>query len=147
VQYKNILIVLFLVVLAGCSSQTEKIAASQSSSEITILPGEEIFVSAELVNGKIENVARAPKNANPSQTIVFKFEKSDTDMMLSVKNPFPVPIKYHINMIDAKGNPHQTSSCPAIAKGGAFENWPHHIPQLSISNIHVIEGGNFNCVY
>jgi len=147
VQYKNIFIALFLTVLAGCSSQAEKIPANQSSSEITILPSEEVFVSAELVDGKIENVARVPKNVNPNQTIVFKFEKSDMGMMLSVKNPFPVPIKYHINMIDAKGNPHQTSSCPAIAKGGAFENWPHPIPQLSISNIHVIEGGNFNCVY
>jgi hypothetical protein len=144
---RNVYFALLIGALAGCSSQSTKAPEKESFSGISVFPGEEIFVSAELIDGKIADVTRASENTNPSKTIIFKFEKSDRGMNLSVKNPFPVAIKYHIDMIDPRGNPHQTSSCPAIAKGGAYEMWPHPIPQLVISNIHAIESGNFSCVY
>ncbi len=58
-------------------------------------------------------------------------------MMLLVKNPLDKTIKYHLNMIDDKGKSFQTSSCPVRAGLSVFESWPHYIPEIRVSNIHV----------
>ncbi len=120
---------------------------------ISILPGESFFVEADIIDGKLENLREVPENADPTKTITIKFtqmEKS-VSMMLSLYNPFEkVALKFNMEMIDFDGNPHQTSSCPAVPRGFIFESWPHPIPELIIKNPVLISVKNMktmSCIY
>ena len=117
---------------------------------ISLLPGETVYVEADLVDGKAVNLKSVSSIEKPESTLTFTFEQEDDDigMVLSVKNPFSANLKYHLDMIDFQGIPHHTSSCPAIATGGAYEMWPHPIPEIVVSDIHVVtEKEGFGCVY
>jgi hypothetical protein len=63
----------------------------------------------------------------------------NTSMMLSVKNPFGSFVKYNIDMVDAKGNLHHTSSRPVLTRGAVFESWPHPIQELRITNFRFLK--------
>ena len=119
--------------------------------KISILPGDELFIEAELLDGGgIGNFKQVSKIVNPKKTIKFSFTQMDSSvgMMLSVKNPFPFHIKYHINMIDFSGKPHQTSSCPVRANISVFESWPHPVPELMLTDMHKQkDGDSMACVY
>ncbi|MBQ4834790.1 hypothetical protein [Pseudoalteromonas luteoviolacea] len=119
--------------------------------KISILPGDELFIEAEILDGeRIGNFKQVPKIVNPKKTIKFSFTQMDSSvgMMLSVKNPFPFHIKYHLNMIDFSGQPHQTSSCPVRANISVSESWPHPIPELILTEMHKQEDGeSMACVY
>ena len=119
--------------------------------QISILPGDELLIEAEVLEGDfVGNFKQVSEVKNPEKTIRLSFTQMDTSvgMMLSVKNPFPFHIKYHLNMIDFSGNPHQTSSCPVRANISVFESWPHPIPELILSDMHIqSESDSMACVY
>jgi hypothetical protein len=51
-------------------------------------------------------------------------------------------------MMDFSHKPHQTSSCPAVARGSAYESWPHPIPELIISGLRLLDDkGEVSCIY
>ncbi|NVJ61073.1 MAG: hypothetical protein HWE27_11830 [Gammaproteobacteria bacterium] len=117
---------------------------------LSLLANEKVFIEAELIDGRFVNFKMVEEITNPEKTIVFNFTQMEgkVDMMLSVKNPFPKRMKFHLDMIDFKGNLHKTSSCPVIARGGVFEMWPHAIPELLVSNIRALEeSDSMSCVY
>ena len=106
---------------------------------ISILPGDVLLIEAEVIDGKfIGNFKLVDEISNPNKTIKFSFTQMDSSlgMMLSVKNPFPYPIKYHLNMVDFSHNKHQTSSCPVGPKMSVFESWSHPIPELILTDMH-----------
>ena len=118
--------------------------------KISILPGDKLFVEAEVVNGQLGNFKSVNEIINPEKTIQFSFTQMDSSlgMMLSVKNPFPTSIKYHLNMIDFGGNSHKTSSCPVNANLSVFESWPHVIPELTLTDMHFLKETDVSsCVY
>ena len=118
--------------------------------KISVLAGDVVYVEASIVDGNVTNLKAVEEISKPESTLAFSFTQVEDDlgMMLSVSNPFSSAIKFHVDMIDFQGNPHQTSSCPAIAEGGAYEMWPHPIPELVVSEIHVLgEGKSTACVY
>ena len=120
---------------------------------ISVLPGESFFVEAELINGKLTNLREVQENKNPEKTIVIEMSQMEgsIDMMLSLSNPFEgVALKFNMDMIDFRGEPHQTSSCPVMPKASIFEAWPHPIPELIIKNPKVIpmsEMQFMECIY
>ena len=117
---------------------------------LSLLPNEKVYIEAELVDGYFTNFKMVNKITNPEKTIVFNFTQTEgkVDMMLSVKNPFPKRMKFHLDMVDFNGNLHNTSSCPVIAGGGVYELWPHAIPELLVSNIRALEESDtMNCIY
>ncbi len=118
--------------------------------ELSILPNETIYIEATIVGEKLTNFKQVGEIANPEITLKFSLSQMDgrTGMMLSVNNPFNKAVKFHLNMIDFSGNPHQTSSCPVMPGSGVFESWGHPIPELNISNIHILEESEIvGCVY
>lgn len=118
---------------------------------ISILPGEELLIEADLLEGdRLGNFRQVTAMQNPEKTIRFSFTQMDTSvgMMLSVQNPFSFPIKYNLDMIDFEGNPHQTSSCPVGGNMSVYEMWPHPIPELILSNMRVLaESAKSVCIY
>jgi hypothetical protein len=138
-----ILVVAAVVWLLAC-------VPTQYSSErrVSIFPGNELFVEADIEGNSLVNLRVIDTVENPEKTLSFQLSQSSSGSMLSVKNPFNVSIKYHVNMVDLDGNHHKTSSCPLTPKGGAFEMWPHPIPQLEIFNFRVIDiSGGGRCEY
>jgi len=118
-------------------------------SGISLLPGEELFVEVRIEDGIVLGFKQVTEIIDPDRTFTFRFvQEHGIGMMLSVQNPFDQPIKYSIDMIDFQGTSHQTSSCPLVAGGGAFESWPHPIPEIHITNFRVLsESDGFVCRY
>lgn len=118
--------------------------------QLSLLPGDKVYIEAEIKDGLITSLNQVSEITTPEKTLVFDFQQIDgkVDMMLSVKNPFSSFIKFSLNMIDFRGQPHQTSSCPVAAGGGVYEMWPHAIPELMVSNIRVLsETDSMACEY
>lgn len=118
--------------------------------QISLLPGDKIYIEAILEDEKFINLKQVQINSNPEKTIIFNFQQMDgkIDMILSVKNPFSELMKFNLNMIDFEGNPHKTSSCPVVSGGSVYEMWPHIIPELIVSNIHLLsEAEAISCEY
>lgn len=117
---------------------------------LSLLPGDKVYIEAELSDGQFVNLNRVEAITDPERTMVFDFSQSDdgVDMFLSVSNPFDQVMKYHLDMLDFEGNFHQTSSCAIMPGTGVFEHWPHPIPELIVSNIRALaEADNISCEY
>ena len=117
---------------------------------ISLLPGETIYIEAEVQGGDFVNFNQVGENTNPDHTIVFDFQQREgkVDMQLKVDNPFAERMKFHLDMIDFDRNAHPTSSCPVVAGGSVFETWPHPIPELIVSGVRVLaESDGFRCEY
>lgn len=117
--------------------------------KISILPGDKLFIEADESDGKLFNFRQVSKIENEAKTLIFSFTQMDSSlgMMLSVKNPFKKNIKYHLNMIDFSGKPHETSSCPVMAGLSVFESWGHPIPELILTDMHFANNNKNVCVY
>lgn len=114
----------------------------------SILPGTKIFAEATINSDSSIEQTKVSEIKKPDITLTFNLTKTNSGMMLSVKNPFEKTIKYHLNMIDYKGKAHNTSSCPVRAGLSVFESWPHPIPEILVSNTHVASKGEEGlCVY
>ncbi|OCQ23856.1 hypothetical protein A7985_07925 [Pseudoalteromonas luteoviolacea] len=103
--------------------------------QLSILPSDELLIEAEVIGkGRLGNFKQVSEIVNPDKTLEFSFTQMDSSvgMMLSVKNPFPFMIKYHLNMIDFS----------------VFESWPHPIPERKLTNIRIQKGTDtIACVY
>jgi hypothetical protein len=114
-------------------------------SDITVLPGETLLVEAEERAGRLENLKPVVAMRVPERTLVIKFKQRENsvNMALTVSNPFPRHLRYSIGMIvPGQDGALQTSSCPAIPKGQAFEQWPHPIFQLIIRDLVLLSEDN-----
>lgn len=130
------------LLLCSCASQTVK--TSQYPPEgpsIQIAANSKIWVEATVEQGKITRLTQVAESTKPEITLSFDLSSLDDGMLLSVSNPLPSAIKYQIEMIDLKGKYYPTSSCPAMAGGGAYENWPHPIPKMEIKNFRLLKEG------
>ncbi len=138
--------ILTILLLNGCATSNQ--IETSSSSGFSIIPGAKIFAEAKVnSDGSIE-LTKMDEIKNPRITLTFDLSEMDNGMMLSVKNPLDISIKYHLNMIDYKGKAHNTSSCPVLAGLSVFEMWPHSIPEIRISNIHVaLKEEEGTCIY
>lgn len=120
---------------------------------LTIYPGEELYIEAELDGDKLVNLKQVPKSVNPAKTISIKFWqepsiRDGTEMMLSVTNPFKGYLRYEIGMMTLdSSNLKYTSSCPVMPGKISYEHWPFPIFQLAFANIHLIkiEGDSITC--
>ncbi len=118
-------------------------------SRISLLPGDKLFIEATVQSDEIGDFKQVQEITNKDITLIFSFTQMDSDngMMLSVKNPFSKSIKYHLNMIDFAGNPHNTSSCPVMANLSVFESWGHPIPELVLTEMHFVDSKDSVCIY
>jgi hypothetical protein len=106
---------------------------------IQIYPGEKIYVEVELIKNEIKSMKTVKENLNPEKTIIISFSqetegKKHKWMMLSIKNPFNLELKYEANIFLMKLNQWQPTSVLAIKNNlESFETWPDIITSLSIS--------------
>ena len=116
-------------------------------SAIYIYSGETIFIEADVDGDHPVNFKQVLENKNPEDTIVFHLEQATdiddgTGMMLTVKNPFPRPLHYKMEMMPLdKENLYKTSSCPVVAGGSVYEHWPHPIFQIVVGGLYFLKEG------
>ena len=143
---------LFLLLIAGClpAHTTDRSAAVGEDAPLSIHPGEQIYFAITMDNNTIVDARIVDAITDPESTLILKLIEMDDGkgMILSVENPLTVAIKYHINMVDYQGKLHATSSCPVGAGLSVYEAWPHFIPELRFTNIHVAsEEEKTRCIY
>jgi len=122
-----------------------------SGAFLTIYPGEEIFVEAEMLDEGLGGLKAVQNNSRPEKTLVFKFEQAagKPDMYLKIQNPFNKTIKFHAVMMSTKSDKmYKTSSCPVPAKLIGYEHWPHEIFQLMMFEFKFLaEGATMECEF
>lgn len=146
----SILAISFAAVLSGSATSQQSQVSKQpiNSTAFSIIPGAPIYAEATVNGDDTITLVKVEKITNPSTTLTFSFTQSDSGMMLSVKNPLNKTVKYHLDMIDYKGKPHNTSSCPVMAGLSVFESWPHPIPEIRVSNTHIASKNEEGlCIY
>ena len=121
----------------------------QGDDLVTVLPGETVYLEAEVDGDRVIRLRSVPEIVHPETTITISLSQSDgeTDMFLVAKNPFPRALKYRMGMerLDHDGLL-STSSCPVVGGGGAYETWPHPIFQIVITDFRFLEeGAGFVC--
>ena len=143
---KSIIIIISTLLLSSCA--TTSIPPTNNIGSISVASGQTVYVEVTIENGVISEVIQVMELSNTDSTMTFNFMKTDIGMMLSVKNPTSKNIKYHINMIDYKGKLHKTSSCPVPAGLSVYENWSHPIPEIIITNFHILSNdSSMSCEY
>jgi hypothetical protein len=131
---------LLFLVACGSTGAAEKRSSSEprppalKGQSLTIFSGETLFVEAERAGDELRLERIVERPVHPERTLTFKFRETGyRNMMLTVENPFDKALKFDLGMAAHAGGPFsRTSSCPVIARGSVFENWPHPIAQLVV---------------
>jgi hypothetical protein len=108
---------------------------------VSILPGETVFVEAEVSGDRLVNLRAVAAIEHPEKTLTFEFSQGAFGMQLVVTNPFEKHVKYHAGMmLPSSEKLLKTSSCPVIGGGGsAFESWPNAIFQLVLFDFRLLD--------
>jgi hypothetical protein len=110
---------------------------------LNILPGETLFLEAEIVGGEIKNLHPVASVKNKANTIIVKFEqlhdpKLDRHMLLTVTNPFSKTLRYQAEILRAQRD-EDTTVCPVRPGLQTFEHWPEPLARLLMKDLHLVE--------
>lgn len=110
---------------------------------VTVLPGEELFLEAEALGGKLAGLKAVAENRNPGRTLVLKFqqETEGLGMVLSVRNPFAQSLKYQLIADDGNGKLTETPSCPVRAGDTTYETWEQPVFQAILMDFRLLPMG------
>lgn len=114
---------------------------------VYVLAGQTVYIEADVDKDKLTNLHFVSSNTHPEKTLVLHLSQStdagmDNTMMFDIHSPFAKPLKYHAGLMpldSTDGSMYKTSTCPVIAKGGAFEMWPYPVFQLALSDFHMLD--------
>jgi hypothetical protein len=107
-----------------------------SDDVVSVLPGTTIFVSGDVVEGKLINlsVVEEPKELREVLQVRMWQEPGMPDTFLVVTNHFHEIIKYRAAMLVPQADDFSgTSSCAVLGDGRVgYEHWPHAILQIAL---------------
>ena len=118
-------------------------------SDVLVVPGQTVHFEADVVGNELVKLVAVDAVKMPEKTITATFEQKDGHMILTVRNPFPKPLKFNMAMMRlASERLEKTSSCPVGPGRALFESWPYPIFQLLLANARLLEPGDkSDCVY
>lgn len=105
---------------------------------LQIYPGEKLLVELELKRGVIENLRVVEKNRNPSRTIEVSFMQNTEGkkhqlMMLTIKNPFDMELKYRAAIFLMKENKWIVTNVLPIKPGiSSYEVWSDIVVTIAL---------------
>jgi hypothetical protein len=105
-----------------------------------VLAGQTVHVEAAVKDDRLTDLVQVASVVHPERTITVKFEQTENGMMmLSVSNPFPKPLKFHMGIMPLDHDRLlKTSSCPVVPGGHGFESWPYPIFQVALGDGHLL---------
>lgn len=105
---------------------------------VTVYPGEKFAFTGEVKQGRLVDLRHVGLDA-PEPKVVVDFSSSDGQASLTVTSSFGVILKYRAGMVlPGADRPQRTSSCPVMARGGAYEMWPQRIEVLLLDSFRVL---------
>jgi len=108
---------------------------------LSIYPGETLFVEASIENEKLTLERAVPTNERPESTLRFEFKQAsgEPDMLLVIRNPFEVPVRFRMGLMRPDSNVIlATSSCSVPPKLSLVEHWPYPIFVLVLADPEVV---------
>jgi hypothetical protein len=106
---------------------------------VNLIPGETIFVEAEIKGTALVNLKLVKKAVRPERTLTLEFSQTEDReapmMMLVVKNPFKKAVTYRAE-IQRLGEQRfeKTSTVPVQAGLQTFESWPYPITRILLKD-------------
>lgn len=105
-----------------------------------------LYLMVTISNGSVTDVAEADA-ASANLVVTFKHrDKSRT--MVEIASKLEVPLKWDLHISPDDQRYIYTSSCPRPPvehEFASFEEWPHPVPWLAISNFRVPADGPLRC--
>jgi hypothetical protein len=108
---------------------------------VAIYPGEQVFIEVEQSPEGLRLIRAVSEIQNPGITLSFRLhqEGANPETYLEVNNPLPVPIKFRMGMmVPDSADIYATSSCPVMAGLASYEQWPHPIFQLLVTDARIL---------
>lgn len=138
------------VVPAADDDATSKCSAPSSAKfedgKVTLTPGQVICLRLSSVDGKVK-FTQAASDAPKNEVIVAEMSSEGESTMLVVHNGTPKVIKYRAQMRPSGQKKwYPTSICPVQAGLMSFEQWPHGIETMELSDFRVLaQDANMVC--
>jgi hypothetical protein len=114
---------------------------------ISILPGETLFVEADIDSDLLVNLKQVTAVTHPEKTIRLEFWqeptiRDGTEMLLKVSNPFEKHLRYKLYMMTTDSDSMRyTSSCPVMPGKFSLEHWPYPLFQIFVVDIKLVTPG------
>lgn len=144
---RNLIVTSALLFVCACAQTTieEEESTGAASAEFSVAPSDDLLLSVSLDDGEVKGVMEA--QGDEASALKFSMSRmGENATMMSVENQLDQIVKFDLYMIDYRGKEHYTSSCPVMAGGSVFENWPHRIPRIVVRNIRVLaDGSSMTC--
>jgi len=101
-----------------------------------ILPGQTIYVEADVSGDQLTNLLAVTQIEKPEKTIVATFwQQDDGGMILSLTQPFKGDVKFDLEILRLEGDHFEaTSSLPVKAGIKLTEMWPYPISMVVLKN-------------
>ena len=105
---------------------------------LQIYPTEKVLMEVEQVQGVIKSIKVVKENNNPAKTIEVSFMQNTEGkkhqlMMLTIKNPFDMDLKYRASIFLMKENKWVTTNVLPIKRGiSSYETWPDIIVTIAL---------------
>lgn len=109
---------------------------------LVVLPGQTIYVEADVSGDQLTNFLAVDHIARPERTIVATFgQHDDGGMILSLTQPFKTDFKFDLEILRV-GEDHfaTTSSLPVRAGIRGHEMWPYPISMVVLKNPRLMDG-------
>ena len=107
---------------------------------VIVLPGESFAVVFDLKNGQISNPRYAKTAPDGATAVSISFQGPDPNygMMLTVQNPFALPLRYEGFMDFGDGDLQATTICTIFPKIAGIESWGDPIKRLVLKDFRVL---------
>lgn len=117
---------------------------------VQIIPGETLFIEAEVDGDRLINLRRVKRPQKPKVTLELRLSqpgkaRADLGMMLTIGNPFKRALRYKASFLPASSDdpasatPKPTSTCPISPRMKSHESWPHPILRLYLSDFVLVD--------
>lgn len=111
---------------------------------VNLIPGEKLFIEAELDGKKLVNLKRVERIVRRDRTLVFEFnQKKDPKalaMYLLIKNPFEHTLKYSAEIQPyGKEEFFKTATAPILPKKYVYEVWLEPVLRILLENFELTD--------
>jgi hypothetical protein len=113
---------------------------------LQIYPSEKVLLEVEQEHGVIKSLKVVKENRNPAKTIEVSFDqkangKKHELMMLKIKNPFNMELKYRTSIFLMKESKWKSSNVLPVPAGlSSFETWPDIIVTIALDQWEFAKG-------
>lgn len=104
---------------------------------------EPLYLKVSVAGGKV--VAFDSTGADDANLVVRFSRHDETGTMVVLESKLDAMLKLDLHISPDAQHYLYTSSCPIIANGADYEQWPHAVAWLAVSNPRVVDSAHATC--